>query len=300
VKRALIILAGLCAWVPRAAAQDDLLALLEEESASKKHFVSATFKGTRLINFHTVEVPGEHSLEFRIAHHFGDFNTGGYNFWGLDGGATIRMGLEYSKEGRFCVGVGRSSLEKMYDGFLKFKLIRQTTTRKKNPFTVTLFSGMFYTAMDDPNKSVTGIDRYQFETSRLSYCHQIHIARKFNDKFSLQISPTLVHYNMVDFLREQNDLYVVAALARYKFTPRVAFTVEYGYRVNERDVYFDAVGAGFDIETGGHVFQMYFTNSAGMVEPQFFGRTTSSVETWGIKLGFNISRMFTVGGGSER
>jgi hypothetical protein len=293
------IIAVLMCNLFRLSAQDDLLALLEQDSEKKKQFVSATFKGTRLINFHTVEVPGEHSLEFRISHHFGDFNTGGYNLWGVDGGATIRMGLEYSREGRFAFGFGRSSLEKMYDGFLKWKIIRQTTTRKINPFTVTLFAGMYYTAMIDPNKAVTGVDRYQFETSRLSYAYQLHISRKFNDRFSLQLSPTLVHYNLVEFAKEDNDVYGAAVLARYKYTPRAAITFEYGYRVNDRGKYYDAVGIGVDIETGGHVFQMYFTNSAGMVEPQFFSRTTSSYENWGLKLGFNISRMFTVRGKGE-
>jgi hypothetical protein len=299
MRNILFIPALICSFALRSFAQDDLLALLEEGAEKKKQFVSATFKGTRLVNFHTVEVPGENSLEFRIAHHFGDFSTGGYNFWGLDGGATIRLGLEYSKDGRFAFGFGRSSLEKMYDGFVKYKLIRQTTTRKINPFTVTLFAGMYYIAMNDPNKAISGADRYQFETNRLSYCYQLNIARKFNDKFSIQISPSMVHYNMVDFIKDENDLYIVAGLARYKFTARAAVTVEYGYRINEKGNYYDAVGVGFDLETGGHVFQMYFTNSAGMVEPQFFGRTTSSFENWGIKLGFNISRMFTVGGRHE-
>ncbi len=284
--------------IPTYRAQEDLLSLVADSSqATAKEFASATFKGTRLINFHTVEVPGRNSLEFRISHHFGDFNSGGYNFWGLDGGASIRMGLEYSKDGRFEVGIGRSSLDKVYDGFLKYKLIRQTLDNKQ-PFTLTLFSSLFYATIKDPNAATVGANRYEFSSSRLSYCHQILIARKFNDKLSVQFSPALVHYNLVDFVAQSNDQFIATVGARYKFTKRFAMTFEYGYRVNDRKIgeYFDSMGIGFDLETGGHVFQMFLTNSAGMIESQYFGRTSSDWSNWGIKLGFNISRMFSVGG----
>lgn len=284
--------------IPTYKAQEDLLSLVTDSSeATAKEFASATFKGTRLINFHTVEVPGRNSLEFRISHHFGDFNSGGYNFWGLDGGASIRLGLEYSKDGRFEVGIGRSSLDKVYDGFLKYKLIRQTLDNKQ-PFTLTLFSSLFYATIKDPNAATVGANRYEFGSSRLSYCHQILIARKFNDKLSVQFSPALVHYNLVDFVAQSNDQFIATVGARYKFTKRFAMTFEYGYRVNDRKIgdYFDSMGIGFDLETGGHVFQMFLTNSAGMIESQYFGRTSSDWSSWGIKLGFNISRMFSVGG----
>jgi hypothetical protein len=293
----IIIAALLSTLVARA--QEDLLAMIDTVKPAKE-FVTATFKGTRLINLHTIEVPGKNSLEFRISHHFGDFNSGGYNFWGLDGGATIRLGLEYSKDGRFNFGIGRSSLDKMFDGFLKYKFIRQAK-RNGSPVTVTLFSGIYYTIIKDPNKLAGGIDRYQFESSRFSYCHQVIVARKFSERLSLQLAPAVVHYNLVDLAVDPNDLYTLSFAGRYKFTKRFAMTFEYCYRVNApRDNrFFDAAGIGFDLETGGHVFQVYLTNSAGMTEPQFFGRTSSDWQTWGIKLGFNISRMFWVGGRSD-
>jgi hypothetical protein len=279
-------------------AQEDLLSLVSDSAEPKqKEFVKATFKGTRLINFHSVEVPGKNSLEFRISHHFGDFNSGGYNFWGLDGGASIRLGLEYSKDGRFNVGIGRSSLEKVFDGFLKYKLIRQTTDNKQ-PFTLTLFTSLYYTTLKDPNATANGANRYEFETSRLNYCHQIIIARKFTERLSIQVAPAMIHYNIVDLVAQNNDLFIASVAARYKFTKRFAMTFEYGYRVNDRTIgkYFDSMGVGFDLETGGHVFQMFLTNSAGMIAPQYYGRTTSDWKQFGIKLGFNISRMFSVGG----
>ncbi len=277
-------------------AQDvDLDKLLDDATPKTKEYVSATFKGTRLINFHTVETPGKKSLDFRISHHFGDFNSGAYNFFGLDGGASIRLGLEYSYDGRLEIGVGRSSLEKMFDGFLKYRLLRQTTD-DKIPMSVTLFTSTYYTSIKDPNKETIGVDKYQYTSSRFSYASQIIIARKFNSNFSFQISPTLIHYNIVDKLGDKNDLYAVAIATRYKYSKRSAVTFEYAYRINKYSVekYYDSVGLGIDIETGGHVFQMFITNSLGMAEPQFIGHTTSTWKDFGLKLGFNISRMFNI------
>ena len=285
-------------WVARvfnANAQEDLMAMLDQNSPKQKEYVFATFKGTRLINFHTIEVPGKRSLDFRISHHFGDINGGAYQFFGLDGGASIRLGLEYSYDGRFQFGIGRSSVEKVLDGFLKYKLLRQTTDNS-NPITITLFSGMYYTLINDPNTAITGINRYQYPSSRLSYSHQIIFARKFSSRFSFQIAPVFVHYNLVDFIGDKNDVFAISTLFRYKFTKRTAFTFEYAYRANHNSkvIYYDPIGVGVDIETGGHVFQIFVTNSIGMIEPQFIGRTNTTWKNFGLKLGFNISRVFSI------
>ena len=272
----------------------DMLKMLDDQP-KQKEYVTATFKGTRLINFHTIETPGKRSLEFRISHHFGDMNGGAYNFYGLDGGASIRIALEYSHDGRLEFAIGRNSYEKVYDGFIKYKLLRQTTDNAM-PISVTLFSGMFYTSIIDPNKSITGIDRYQYQSNRLSYCHEIIIARKFNSVFSFQIAPTFVHYNIVDEASDKNDIYALSFATRFRFTKRAAVTLEYGYRINKysSQPFYDPVGIGFDLETGGHVFQMFFTNSVGMIEPQFIAHTSSKWQHLGVKLGFNISRMFSL------
>ncbi len=235
------------------AQDDDMLKMLDSVPQKKtKEYIYATFKGTRLINFHTVEMPGPNSLEFRISHHFGDLNTGSYNFWGLDGGASIRLGLEYSKNGRFEVGVGRSSLEKVYDGFLEYKLLKQTANNRQ-PVTITLFAGMYYTTLKDPNAEITKIDKYQYQTSRLSYVYQVIIARKFNPQFSLQLSPTMVHYNIVDKLDDKNDLFAIGMATRIKITKRISLELEYEYRINKyaTETFYDGVGAGINIETGG-------------------------------------------------
>lgn len=277
-------------------AQDDtdLLGLIGEPEGQHGHAI-ATFKGTRLINFHTLEVPGERSLDFRIAHRFGPFNEGGYNFWGLDGGASIRLSLEYSYDGRLNFGIGRSSVDKTFDGFLKYRLLRQGD-HANPPVSVTLFSGMYATSLKDDDDKLQGVNKYEEFSSRLSYCHQVIIGRKFNDNFSLQVAPTLVHVNLAEQLDSKNDIIIIAAAARYKVTQRMAITAEYGWRANDYtdSKYYDSFGIGIDLETGGHVFQMHLTNSFGLTENQFFARTTDNWGDKGIRLGFNISRVFTI------
>ncbi|MBL7923789.1 MAG: hypothetical protein JNL88_06295 [Bacteroidia bacterium] len=278
-----------------ALAQDDPEQILREAEHKAKSFTLATFKTTRLINFHTLETCGERTLDFRVSHRFGPVNSGAENFWGLDGGASIRLGLEYSYDGRLQVGLGRTSYQKMLDGFLKYRLLRQKDGGG-TPLSVTLFAGMYCTMAKDPLKKVTGFDRYDKFYSRLSYSYQIIAGRKFGEKFSAQIAPWLVHLNQVEGILDANDSYGVAAALRYKVTRSLAISTEYAYRINsysERD-YYDSFGIGFDIETGGHVFQMHITNSFGLVENQFLPYTDTKWGNGGIRIGFNISRVFTI------
>jgi hypothetical protein len=256
-------------------------------------YTSATFKTTRIINTHTLETLGKRTLDFRISHRFAPINNGAYNLWGLDGPATIRLSLEYSYDGRLMAGLGRSSLEKMWDGFLKYRLYRQTDD-DKHPLSVTLFSGMYYTSLNDPNKELNGFDKYEFQTSRMSYAFEVIAGRKFNSKFSFQVAPFLVHYNLVDNFTDRNDVYGVSGGLRYKFSKRSAITAEYSYCINDysQSTYYNSLGIGYELETGGHVFQIHFTNSAGMVENQFLAHTTDKWSNAGIRLGFNISRVF--------
>lgn len=274
----------------------DMLSMIGEPEQVHSHAV-ATFKGTRLINFHTLEVPGERTLDFRIAHRFGPFSDGGYNFWGLDGGASIRLSLEYSYDGRLCLGIGRSNQDRTFDGFAKFRLLRQGD-HSSPPISVTLFSGIYATSTKDKDDGLLNKNKYADFSNRLSFCHQIIVGRKFNDKFSLQVAPTMVHFNLAEENDTKNDVFIVATAARFKVTQRMAITAEYGLRVDDytNGTYYDSFGVGIDLETGGHVFQMHLTNSLGLTENQFYARTSDSWGDMGIRLGFNISRVFTIGG----
>ncbi len=276
-------------------AQDiDPMSLLQGlAEAPKDEPVIATFKATRLINQQTIEVGGTRSLDFRIHHHFGPFNSGAYDFWGIDGGASIRLGLEYSYNGRLQFGLGRTSYEKQIDGFLKYRLLRQSKSGSM-PISVTLFSGAYRNGIK--GLQIGGIDKFKYASDRLSFVQQIIIARKIDDKLSIQITPTMVHYNLVENLSDQNDAYFLGIAGRYKISNRTAITYEYGAKLlnYSESKYYDSMGIGLDIETGGHVFQMFLTNSFGMTENQTFARTNSSWADRGFRLGFNVSRMFTL------
>lgn len=277
-------------------AQDDMNALLNENDAPKqKEFATATFKGTRLINLHTVEVCGKRGLDFRISHRFGALNGGAYNAFGIDGGASIRLGLEYSYDGRIQFGVGRTNVDKTGDVFAKYRLLRQTTTNSM-PLSVTLFAGMYYTMFKDPNKAISGKDKYENRNNRLSYAYQLIIGRKFSESFSFQVAPTMIHFNLVEKLSDKNDMYAICAATRLKVTKRFAITAEYCWRATEwsRDTYYDSFAVGVDIETGGHVFQLQLVNSLGVLENQFIPKTTTKWTDAGIRLGFNISRVFNL------
>ena len=294
-KQLSILFVSLCALLQVVAQNEseNLLLLLDDKPPTE--YTSATFKATRLVNFHTVEVLGKRCLDFRISHRFGELNTGMYNAFGLDGGANIRLGLEYSHDGRLMFGAGRTSSQKIIDGFVKYKLLRQTTDNKM-PVTLTLFSSMFYTF---ENRKIGTVNYYNNFTDRISYCHQLMIGRKFNSKFSLQLTGGMVHFNLVENFTDKNDCYFSGIVTRFKITKRQAITLEYAARLNKYslDKFYDSFAIGYDVETGGHVFQVHLTNSFALTENQFYMYTRTSWSDWGVRIGFNISRVFAIGSG---
>ncbi|MDH3710579.1 MAG: DUF5777 family beta-barrel protein [Cyclobacteriaceae bacterium] len=273
-------------------AQDDLLQLLEEETANEEtiDYTFATFKATRIINGQSVEMTSGGVLSFIIQHRFGKISDGIEEFFGLDQ-ATIRFGLEYGISDRLNVAIGRSSFQKTYDGYLKFKLLRQSAGAKNFPFSMVLFSNIAINSSDFPEP-----DRKNYFTSRLSFTHQILIARKFSKSFSMQISPTLVHRNLVETNEEENDIPALGIGGRIKLSSRVSLNAEYYYQFSEinREKTFDSFSVGLDIETGGHVFQLHFTNSKGMIERYFISETNEDFFKGDIFFGFNINRVFTI------
>ena len=288
MKKALFFALCLLGAAPGLLAQDDLLGMLGDDSTATA-FTQATFKSTRVINGHSVETMPRNHLDFRISHRFGRLNSGPYELWGLDV-ATIRIGLEYGITNRLMVGVGRSSNQKLYDGFAKFKLLRQSSGARTMPVTVTLLgTAAVNTLRFPPEEDITF-------RSRLAYCGQLLVARKFNERLSLQLMPTLLYRNRTNFAGEQNLVTALGAAGRFKIGKRVALNGEY-YAVLPDQLnrsYHNALAVGFDIETGGHVFALHFTNSLGMVEKQFLAETEGQWGQGDIHYGFNISRTFSL------
>lgn len=268
--------------------EEDLLAMLGEDETTELTF--ATFKANRIINLHSVENTSMGVLDVKISHRFGFLNGGIYELFGLDQ-ASIRIGADYGITNRLMIGGGRSSFEKTYDGFVKYKLITQSKGKKVMPITAAIMASTAVKtlAFQDPN-------RENYFSSRMYYTYQILIGRKFSESFSLQLSPTVVHRNLVKTVAESNDVYALGIGGRIKLSNRISMNSEYIYVFPDQlaEAYQNSLSIGFDIETGGHVFQLHFTNSTSMIEKGFVTESNGVWADGGIHFGFNVSRVITV------
>ncbi len=269
-----------------ARAQDDIMKSLPD-SAAKKEYITGAFKSSRVINGHSIEMIGPGVLDFRILHRFGPVNQGISQFFGLDQ-ASMRMGFDYGITKNFTIGIGRTTTKKELDGFLKYRLLRQATGG--SPFAVVLVAGMSIQTYKnlDPSKEVSF-------NLRSGYYYQAIIGRKFSPRFTLQLSPTLVHRNEVSS-GDLNDIFAAGVGARYKFSKRMALVVDYFYVTNglPHSAGTNPLSVGVDIETGGHVFQLHFSNTSGMNERAFITETTNKWGSGDIQFGFNLSRVFNI------
>lgn len=270
-------------------AQDDLMDMISDEKPTIE-YTDATFKTTRLVIGQSIETPLNGNLIFNVQHRFGTLNSGWYDFFGLDQ-ANTRIGFQYGLTDWLGIGIGRSSYKKTYDGWVKVKILRQSTGLRNMPLSIDYYGNMALSAQkwDDP-------DRKNYFSSRLSYANQLLIARKFSPGVSIQLMPTFVHYNLVDSAHYDNDVFSIGAGGRFKISKRVSINLEYYYVISAqtRKLYDDAISIGVDIETGGHVFQLFVTNSQGIIEEHFVGRTTGKWWNGDIHFGFNVSRAFTI------
>ena len=284
----LFLLGLLSGW---AAGAQDLETLLELESQEVPGESVALFKSTRIVNGHSVKQFEAGQLDYRISHRFGQLNSGGYELFGLDQ-STIHLSLEYAPLDWVMFGLGRATNRKTVDGFVKFRLTRQSDGIRSFPFSSAWVSSMEIMGLHWPD---TEQDRAF--SQRLSYVHQLLVARKF-DRLTLQVMPTLVHRNLVPAVRDVNDLYAMGLGGRFKLNQRLALTAEYYYVFHPDNPsggkLYNPLSIGFDIETGGHVFQLALSNAIGMREGTFLGQTTGNWLDGGIHFGFNISRVFQI------
>jgi hypothetical protein len=290
IKRIVFILLSLVV-AGRLSAQDSLLNMLNDSMAAHKTktYVTGTFKATHIINTQTIESPAKNNLDFVIQHRFGQLNSGSYNFFGLDN-ATLRLGLDYGITDDLDIGIGRSSYLKTFDGYLKYKLLKQTESGAM-PVSVSILGSV-------TDYTQTELSETYLNTKyRTAYAAELLIARKITSTLSLQVTPTWLHYNLVPTVADKNDVFAVGLGGRMKITKRMSIDAEYDIvptgQVVSTTVH-NSFSLGWDIETGGHVFQLVFSNSQSMLPTQYLAQTTG---TWGkgdIYFGFNISRNFNL------
>jgi hypothetical protein len=280
-------------------AQDDLMKMLDDSAPAENTKVFATFKAIKIINAHTIETVKKRTLDFRITHRFGNVNTGAHGFYGFDSADNIRFSFDYGITDKLMVGIGRSKVRELLDASAKFRFLEQTTNNKI-PVSVAIYGCTSLT----PVKNYGIYDQF---VHRLSYSAQLIVARKFGSVMSLEFLPTFVHRNYVEGLvneyndmEETNDLFALGIGGRIKLNKRSAIVFDYfytfsDYRIkNEPDPYYMPFSIGYEIETGGHVFHINFTNSSGIVENEYIPYSNDNWLDGGFKFGFNISRVFNL------
>ncbi len=268
----------------------DLEAILEDESSDTTMVVSSTFNGTRLLNGHSVETRKTGVLEFLISHRFGRINSGFDQLFGLDD-SNIRFGFEYAFTDNLTLALGRSSFEKTFDGYVKYRLLQQKTGEKPFPLSITLFGS----ATEKTIKDYLPENKPTF-SERLTYTGQVLVASKVNQNLSLQFMPTFIHFNTVPESNDPHDMIALGVGTRIKISKRVSINGEYYYNLNpfESIDVKNSIAFGVDIETGGHIFQIILGNSVSMIEKGFIAETTGSFFKGDIHFGFNISRAFQI------
>jgi hypothetical protein len=261
---------------------------LLNNTAPKKILVKNAFKSNRIINAHSIEFIAPGSMDFRILHRFGLISEGGSNFFGLDQ-ATMRMSFDFGVLNNLQIGIGRSTFKKEFDGYVKYAPLRQYSGEESFPFTLALAAGVTLNTQNSTDENY----KSNF-ANRLAYFFQTIIGRKFNENLSLQIMPTMVHSNFVPLTTQPNDVFALGLGGRYKVSKRVAITLDYAAVLNgkQKNVQYNPLSVGVDIETGGHVFQLHVSNANGMNERAFITETTNNWSKGQFSFGFNISRMF--------
>lgn len=276
--------------IPLEGFSQDLESILEQESSDTTYLVFGTFNGTRLLNGHSVETRKQGILEFLISHRFGRINSGFDQLFGLDE-SNIRFGFEYALTDKLTLALGRSSLGKTFDAYAKYRVVQQKSGKDPFPLSITLFGS----ATEKTIKDYLPGNKPTF-SERLTYTGQVLIAHKMNPNLSFQLSPTFVHFNTAPFPNDPHDMFALGIGTRVKISKRVSLNGEYYYNVNPFESFDvkNSLAFGVDIETGGHIFQLVFTNAVSMLEKGFITETTGGFFKGDIHFGFNISRAFQI------
>ncbi len=274
-----------------AKAQDESMLKSIEDSLPTTEKVTGAFKSTRVINAHSTEMLAKGNLDFRILHRFGFVSAGVKQLFGLDA-ASMRLSFDYGITNNIMIGIGRSTFRKEIDAFIKGRILQQTKGAKIMPISLLVAAGYAV----NTEESFAVVNKPKNIVDRSAYYVQTIIGRKFSSKFSLQLSPIFVHTNFPVNATDDQNIFAMGGGARYKVSKRIALTLDYHHPFGNLDSSYTApLSLGVDIETGGHVFQLHFSNATGMNERAYITQTTGDFFKGDIRLGFNLSRIFKVG-----
>ena len=276
-------------------AQDDLLSEIDTVKVDTK--VESAFKSLKIVNIESTKLASKGDFYFIVAHRFDYVNHGFDDFFGIDN-ANTQLKFLYGLTNNFTIHIARSGFQETIDVGAKYLLKSQYTDGF--PFAIAVFSSI--AANSEMKKQ--NFPKLRFE-NRLSYVTQLLISRKFSKKLSLEIAPTFFHENTLrDILDanntvimpnpQDNSQYAIGVGGRYKFAKRWSVNLDYAAHLNRanQSIYKNPLSVGVDLETGGHVFQMHFTNSRAMHESGYLGQTTGDWLKGEIAFGFNLVRVF--------
>lgn len=267
-----------------ASAQDDLLNQLDAEKPADKEIEVAAFKGLQICNMQSTKLTSKGEWYMIVSHRFGDLTNGFDNFFGLDD-ANTEIGGIYGATNWLSIGASRHTLDKVYELTAKYKLANQL----KDGFPVTIVG---YNTMDINSKLEKAVYPGIEFKDRLAFTTQLLVSRKFSESFSLQLNPIYVHKNLYERGIEQDDEFFIGSGARYKIAKRMSINLEYAARLSDCSIYENPLTVGLDIETGGHVFQLVFSNSQAMNDVAVFSRPNGDWAGGPIYFGFNLYRVF--------
>ena len=275
--------------VAQVSAQDDLLNQLDSIKPKNKEIEMAAFKGLQICNMQSTKLPVKGEFYFLVSHRFGDLTEGINNFFGLDNALT-KLGGIYGVTNWLALSASRHTYNKTYEMAVKYKLANQEIDGF--PLTIVGYNTMDINTALKKDETLPGLEF----NNRLAYTTQLLVSRKFSDSFSFQLAPIWVHKNLYDGIYDQKDLLLLGAGGRYKLTKRLSLNLEYAGRLNLPEEfnspYNNPLTVGLDIETGGHVFQLVFSNSQQMNDASLFSNTTGDWNGGGIYFGFNMYRVF--------
>ena len=265
--------------------QEDLLSEIDNGNQDAAYEI-AIFKGLKVINFESTKLVANKGFSFIVSHRFGTVKDGFQNLFGLDQAVT-HLNFVYGISENVNISASRSSNQKIYELGSKIRLVKQR--KGENPFNIVVYSSVLAnTGLDKDN-----LPKLDFK-HRLSYVAQLLVSRKINSKLSFILSPTFFHDNYISNDYQNNSQYGIGFGGRYKIGKRWSLNTEYGVHLNRSNnsLYNNPFSIGVDIETGGHVFQLHFTNSQSMNTNGVFGTSTGDWTEGDVYFGFNLARSF--------
>lgn len=265
--------------------QEDLLSEIDNGNQDAAYEI-AIFKGLKVINFESTKLVSNKGFSFIVSHRFGTVKNGFQNLFGLDQAVT-HLNFVYGISENVNISASRSSNQKIYELGSKIRLVKQR--KGENPFNIVVYSSVLAnTGLDKDN-----LPKLEFK-HRLSYVAQLLVSRKMNSKLSFILSPTFFHDNYISNDYQNNSQYGIGFGGRYKIGKRWSLNTEYGVHLNRSNnsLYNNPFSIGVDLETGGHVFQLHFTNSQSMNTNGVFGTSTGDWKEGDVYFGFNLARSF--------